>query len=139
MVDQAMGIEKKYCLSDVVWTRVMALLPAHRKRRKGGRPPMDDRKAMTAILYVLRTGCQWRALPRSLGAGTTVHDRFQQWVEAGVFKKMWKAGLLDLGERKEVALGMAVYGWRDDEGPVRRRKDGQKPTDRAKSGVKCEA
>jgi transposase len=104
----------------------MPLLPAHKKRLKGGRPPMDDRKAMTAILYVLRTGCQWRALPRSLGAGTTVHDRFQQWVEAGVFKRMWKAGLLDLGEKKEVALGMAVYGWRDDEGPVRRRKDGQK-------------
>jgi putative transposase len=127
MVDQAMGIETRYCLSDAVWTRVMPLLPAHRKRLKGGRPAMDDRKAMTAILYVLRTGCQWRALPRSLGAGTTVHDRFQQWVEAGVFKKMWKAGLLDLGEKKEVALDMAVYGWRDDEGPVRRRKDGQKP------------
>lgn len=127
MVDQVMGIETKYCLSDAVWTRVMPLLPAHRKRLKGGRPPMDDREAMTAILYVLRTGCQWRALPRSLGAGTTVHDRFQQWVEAGVFKKMWKAGLLDLGEKKEVALDMAVYGWRDDEGPVRRRKDGQKP------------
>ena len=126
MVDQAMGIETKYCLSDTVWTRVMPLLPRTR-RDKGGRPPMDDRKAMTAILYVLRTGCQWRALPRSLGAGTTVHDRFQQWVQAGVFKKMWKAGLLDLGEKKEVELGMAVYGWRDDEGPVRRRKDGQKP------------
>lgn len=127
MVDQAMGIEAKYCLSDAVWERVMPLLPRHKKRAKGGRPPMDDRKAMTAILYVLRTGCQWRALPRSLGAGTTVHDRFQWWVQAGVFKRMWKAGLLDLGKKKETELGMAVYGWRDDEGPVRRRKDGQKP------------
>jgi transposase len=62
---------------------------------------MDVRTAMTAILYVLRTGCQWRALPRSLGAGTTVHDRFQQWVEAGVFKKMWKAGRqLDSGGKR---------------------------------------
>ncbi len=68
-----------------------------------------------------------RTRARQLTAGTTVHDRFQQWVEAGVFKKMWKAGLLDLGEKKEGALGMAVYGWRDDEGPVRRRKDRQKP------------
>ena len=126
MVDQAIGIETKYCLSDAVWTRVMPLLPAHRKRLEGGRPPMDDRKAMTAILYVLRTGCQWRALPRAW-SWDDGHDRFQQWVEAGVFKKMWKAGLLDLGEKKEVALDMAVYGWRDDEGPVRRRKDGQKP------------
>jgi transposase len=88
---------------------------------------MDDRKAMTAILYVLRTGCQWKAIPRSLGAGSSVHDRFQQWVEAEVFKKMWKAGLLELGEKKRIGLGMAVYGWLDDEGPVRRRKDRQKP------------
>ena len=127
MVDQAMGIEAKYCLSGRGVGTNDAASTRHKKRPKGGRPPMDDRKAMTAILYVLRTGCQWRALPRSLGAGTTVHDRFQQWVQAGVFKTMWKAGLLDLGEKKETELGMAVYGWRDDEGPVRRRKDGQKP------------
>jgi len=42
-------------------------------------PRMNDRKAMSAIFYVLRTGCQWNALPRSLGASSTVHDRFQEW------------------------------------------------------------
>ena len=54
---------------------------------------MDDRKAMSAIFYVLRTGCQWNALPRSLGASSTVHDRFQEWRKAGVFKQMWIDGL----------------------------------------------
>lgn len=54
---------------------------------------MDDRQAMTAILYVLRTGIQWKALPRSLGAASTVHDRFQEWQEAGVFRRLWEAGL----------------------------------------------
>jgi transposase len=127
MVDEEMGVEGKYCLTHQEWERIKPLLPRHKKRPKGGRPPLDDRKAMTAILYVLRTGCQWKALPRSLGAGSTVHDRFQQWVEAGVLKKMWKAGLLELGEKKETELGLAVYGWSDDEGPLRRRKDGQKP------------
>jgi putative transposase len=126
MVDEVMGIESKYCLSDQEWERIEPLLPRRKKHPKGGRPPLDERKAMNAILYVLRTGCQWKALPRSLGAGSTVHDRFQQWVEGGVFKKLWKAGLLELGEKK-TELGLAVYGWRDDEGPVRRRKDGQKP------------
>jgi transposase len=127
MVDEVMGIEEKYCLSHLEWERIEPLLPRRKKHPKGGRPPLDDRKAMSAILYVLRTGCQWKALPRSLGAGSTVHDRFQQWVEAGVFKKMWKAGLLELGKKKEIELGLAVYGWRHDEGPVRRRKDRQKP------------
>ncbi len=60
---------------------------------RGGRPRMDDRKAMSAIFYVLRTGCQWNALPRSLGASSTVHDRFQEWRKAGVFKRMWIDGL----------------------------------------------
>jgi transposase len=46
-----------------------------------------------AIFYVLRTGCQWKTLPKSLGAPSTVHDRFQEWREAGVFERMWKAGL----------------------------------------------
>ena len=48
---------------------------------------------MSAIFYVLRTGCQWNALPRSLGASSTVHDRFQEWRKAGVFKRMWIDGL----------------------------------------------
>jgi transposase len=47
-------------------------------RRRGGPLEMDDKKAMNAIFYVARTGCQWRALPHSLGK-STVHDRFQEW------------------------------------------------------------
>jgi len=58
-----------------------------KKKKKAGRPRMDDRKAMSAIFFVLRTGCQWNALPRSLGASSTVHDRFQEWRKAGVFKR----------------------------------------------------
>jgi putative transposase len=55
---------------------------------------MDDRKAMTAIFYLLRTGCQWSALPKSLGAKSTVYDRFQFWIETDVFLNLWKASLL---------------------------------------------
>ena len=61
---------------------------------------MDDRKAMTAILHVLRTGCPWKALPCSLGASSTVHDRFQEWRRAGVFEGMWRAGVSVYDELK---------------------------------------
>ena len=71
----------------------MYINPKERKK-KTGRPRMDDRKAMTAIFYIVRTGCQWKALPqRSLGASSTVHDRFQQWRQDGVFRRMWIDGL----------------------------------------------
>jgi putative transposase len=63
---------------------------------------MDERKAMNAIFYVLRTGCQWKALPRSLGAPSTVHDRFQEWRRAGFFERIWKQGLLIEYDAKKV-------------------------------------
>jgi putative transposase len=83
-------------LPEVVWDRTITLLPSsirRKKKKKTGRPRMDDRNAMSAIFYVLRTGCQWNALPISLGASSTVHDRFQKWRKEGVFKRMWIDGL----------------------------------------------
>ena len=94
MVDAALGIDGRFCLLDADWERIRLLLPRRKRKKVRGRPRIDDRTAMTAILYVLRTGCQWKALPRSLGSGSTAHRRFQQWVEAGVFKRMFRAGLL---------------------------------------------
>lgn len=66
---------------------------------------MDDRQAMTAIYYVLRTGCQWNALPRSLGASSTVHDRFQEWRKAGVFEDLWQDGVWEYDEKKGLEIG----------------------------------
>src|ERR1051326_5698491 len=54
---------------------------------------MSDRTAFAAIVYVLRTGLQWNALPKEAGASSTVHDRFQEWERAGLFRALWQAGL----------------------------------------------
>ena len=56
----------------------------------------------------LSTGCGWKALPRTLGAPSTIHDRFREWRAVGVFERLWRAGLLtdaiahrlDLNEHK---------------------------------------
>ena len=93
MISELTGVESAYEIPDVLWDRITQLLPLRKKKRKAGRPRMDDRRAMSAIFYVLRTGCQWNALPRSLGASSTVHDRFQEWRKAGVFRRMWIDGL----------------------------------------------
>ena len=57
-------------LPDALWERLEPLLPPAHPKPPGGRPRM---------LYVLRTDCQWKRLPRSVGAASTVHDRFQEW------------------------------------------------------------
>jgi len=95
-----MEVNSAYQIPDKMWERIEKLVPKHKPGPEGGRPRMDDKKAMNAIFYVLRTGCQWKALPRSMGAASTVHDRFTEWRKAGVFERMWKAGLREYDEKK---------------------------------------
>jgi putative transposase len=88
--------DAKWLMPDEVWQRIHPLLPPapqKGKRTQGGRPNVDLRRTMNAIFYVLRTGCQWKAIPRCLGSGSTAHDYFQKWTEAGVFEKFWRASL----------------------------------------------
>src|SRR5215472_12638218 len=70
-------------VSDTLWEQVAPLIPPAPSHAKGGRPRMLDRQAFAAIVYALRTGMQWNALPHDLGASSTVHDRFQEWERAG--------------------------------------------------------
>jgi putative transposase len=94
MCDDAFGVGPDYQLPDALWVQMVRVLPPPKVRKKDGRPRMDDRRAMTAILSRLRTSCQGKALPRSLGAASTVHDRLQEGREAPVFERLWQAGLL---------------------------------------------
>ena len=91
-------VNEAYRISDALWKKIEPLLPPELPKLKGGRPRMDNRKAMEAILYLLRMGCKWKALPRSLGAPSTVHNRFVEWRKAGVFQRMWRAGILRYDE-----------------------------------------
>jgi len=85
----------KWRIPEELWVRIEPLLPPAKAYPQGGRPPMPNRPALDAIFYVLRTGCQWKALPRSLGAASTVHDRFQEWRKARLFERLWQAGLAE--------------------------------------------
>jgi transposase len=75
-----------YLVPDQLWTLVAPLLPAEPARPKGGRPRVPDRVALAGILFVLRTGIQWHALPGELGcSGKTCWRRLRDWHEAGVW------------------------------------------------------
>lgn len=97
------GMANRFTLSDALWEKMQPLLPVrvNTHRFGGGRPPADDRRCLDAIFFRLRTGCQWKALDATgLGPGSTAHDRFQQWVAAGVFQRFWQAGLMAYDELK---------------------------------------
>ena len=93
-------VNEAYRISDALWERIEPLLPPELPKPKGGRPRMDNRRAMEAILYVLHTGCKWKTIPHNLGAGSTIHNRFQEWRKTGVFQRMWVVGLLTYDELK---------------------------------------
>jgi transposase len=86
-------------LSDAEWALLEPLAPAP---LPGGRPPRHERREIVnGILYVLRTGCQWRAVPHDLPPWGTVWWYFRQWREAGV----WEQVNTVLRERVRVRLG----------------------------------
>lgn len=86
-----------------LWRTVAPLLPPERPKPKGGRPRVPDRVVLAGILYRLRTGCQWKALPSEFGSGSTCHLRLQQWARAGVFTDIFVALLERYDKRRGIA------------------------------------
>jgi transposase len=88
-------------LTGEFWEKAESLLPrrernpdkTYRRKPGGGRPPLEPRRALEAVFYVLRTGIQWKALPKEFGASSAVHRYFRFWCEQGFFKALWIAGL----------------------------------------------
>ena len=83
-------MDKRYStMPEPLWEKLQLLIPPEAPKPKGGRPRVDDRAVMSGILYRLRTGCQWRAIPREFASGPTCHRRFQEWERQGVFEKLF--------------------------------------------------
>lgn len=87
----------KWRISDELWEKIAPLIPEHKTNHPLGthRKRVDNRAAMDAIFFVLRTGCQWNALNATeICSSSSAHRRFQVWRDAGVFERFWQNGLL---------------------------------------------
>lgn len=91
-------------IPDELWQRIEPLLPPRKRHPLGcHNPRVEDRKAMDAIFFRLRTGCQWKALDATgLCSGSSAHRRFQEWSQSGVFLELWKQGLQVYDELKGI-------------------------------------
>lgn len=79
---------------DELWCRIERWIPKRQRSPAGGRSPVPDRIVMSGILYRLRTGCQWDAIPSEFGSGSTCYRRFVEWTRAGVFRMAHVEALL---------------------------------------------
>src|SRR5690349_6677579 len=126
-------------VSDQLWAVMEPLIPVHVNRHRfgGGRPRVPDRRCADGIFYVVRTGCQWEALNQTnLCAKSTAHDRFVEWLDAGVFLKLWQAGIEQFDELKGIDWSFLSLDGAMTKAPLGGKKTGPNPTDRGKSGVK---
>ena len=128
-------------VTDEFWERVEKLVPErvrdphkqYQRRAGAGRPAKPARLVFEAIVYVLRTGCQWKALPfERFGSASAVHGKFLQWSNAGFFEALWKAGLAEYDELEGIA-----WRWQSIDGamfkaPLAQQAVGPNPTDRGK-------
>jgi putative transposase len=123
-------VTTNFRVSDELWTRLQRLIPKHvnLQRFGGGKPRTPDRQCADAIFYVLRTGCQWGALDTTdLCPHSTAHDRFQQWVAAGVFLKLWQAGVEQFDELKGVDWQWLSMDGAMTKAPLGGEKNGRQP------------
>lgn len=74
---------------DELWERVAPLLKRLDPPASTGRHSVDQRPVLDAIIFRLRTGCQWNHIPRVYGDDSTIYRYFQYWCEVGFFKKLW--------------------------------------------------
>jgi len=135
-------------VSDAFWKRVEPLIPQRRREankdyvRKpgGGRKPKEARVVFEAVIFVLRTGCQWKALPRErFGSASAIHKRFLEWESAGVFLRLWQAGLAEYDDMEGIA-----WRWQSADGammkaPLAQESVGPNPTDRGKKWEQANA
>jgi transposase len=132
---------KSWTVSDELWDKVAPLIPqqGREKGRKylrrpgGGRKPLDPRKVFEGIVYVLRTGCQWKALPEErFGSASSIHKYFLEWKRHGVFVRLWRKGLAEYDDLEGIA-----WSWQSIDGamvkaPLALEAVGPNPTDRGK-------
>ncbi len=104
---------------DELWERVEPILDEHDPPKKTGRPRVDRRDVLDAVVFRLRTGCQWNRLPKEFPDDSTVHRVFQGWVELGVLDRIWAALIEECEE-----LGGVSWEWQAVDGAMGKARFG---------------
>ncbi len=138
---------KSWTVSEALWEKIAPLVPGRLRpdgrlfqRKPGaGRKPMAPRQVFAAIVYVLRTGCQWKALPREFGSASAVHKYFQAWHKAGFFLRIWQAGLAEYDGLQGIAWEWQSIDGAMGKAPLATECVGPNPTDREKKRAQAQS
>lgn len=104
---------------DELWERIEPILEEYDPPKRTGRPRADRRGVLDAVIFRLRTGCQWNRLPEEFPDDSTVHRTFQRWVELGVLDRIWAALVEECEE-----LGGVEWEWQAVDGAMGKARFG---------------
>jgi len=120
-------------LTDAQWSRLEPLLQQDRgSRHAGGRPRKHDlRRVVDALLYVVKTGCQWRQLPANFPPWKAVHEQFRRWRDAGLWERVGQT-LREEGRRRAGRTAAPTVAIIDSQSAKTTGKGGRAATTRAR-------
>ena len=118
---------KFHQIPEALWERIDLVIPIYKTSCKGGRPRLPMRNVVGGILYVLATGCQWKAMPKQFGSGSAIHAYFQEWVELGVFEELWELALAEYDELKGIDWKWQSMDGAMTKSPLGGEKNREKP------------
>jgi transposase len=96
---------------DELWEIIEPILEKHDPPKSTGRPRIDRREALDAIIFRMRSGCQWNRLPKEFPDDSSVHRTLQRWVELGVLDLIWERLIEECEE-----LGGVDFEWQAADG-----------------------
>ncbi|CAN5745615.1 hypothetical protein BH20GEM3_BH20GEM3_12730 [soil metagenome] len=137
---QVSQAQSDWRIPDELWERIEPLLPSRKSHPLGcHRPRVDDRAAMDAIFFRLRTGCQWNALSATgICSSSSAHRRFQEWSEGGVFLKLWQVGLAEYDVLKGIDWEWLSMDGAMTKAPLGGGKGGAQPDGSGQAGHEAE-
>jgi putative transposase len=104
---------------DELWKKIEPILAEHDPPKSTGRSRIDQRGALDAIIFRLRTGCQWNRMPKEFPDDSSVHRTLQRWVELGILDLIWAKLVEECDElggvewewqAADAAMGKARFG-----------------------------
>jgi putative transposase len=124
-------------IPEELWNLIEPRLPPDKPPGADGRPRVSNRTVLNGILYVLRTGCPWKMVPRTYSSGSTCHLRFQTWVRGGVFQRIWRVCLKHYDDLRGIDWRFQSMDSATVSAPVKGGdQTGKDPTNRGKLGTK---
>ena len=125
---------KFHDIPETLWQRIDMVLPIYLATCKGGRPRLPMRDVVGGILYVLATGCQWKAMPKQFGSGSAIHAYFQEWADSGVFEELWQLALTEYDHLKGIDWKWQSMDGAMTKSPLGGEKNREKPDGSRQAG-----